>query len=94
MTDAVAHECTKPPLVLTGLDPGTIYHVAAALKDADGYLSQWSQHLSIEKPIGNTIILVWLYFSSINTNKESLVWGSYMVGGWKQWMECWSEGDI
>ena len=55
MTDAEVYECTKPPLMVDTLQKGKVYYVAVALKDADGYLSQWSQHLSIEKPIGTVL---------------------------------------
>lgn len=58
MTDAEAHECTKPPLVVDTLDVGIIYHVAVALKDANGYLSLWSQTIRVEKPMGKMIIFI------------------------------------
>ncbi|MPC12897.1 Sortilin-related receptor [Portunus trituberculatus] len=57
MSDAEVYECTKPPLVVETLEKGKVYYAAVALKDADGYLSQWSHHLSIEKPLDDELVL-------------------------------------
>lgn len=58
-SDAVVHEVAKPPFVvdMDTLDVGMVYYADVALKDADGYLSERSQVLRIERPIDNEVVI-------------------------------------
>lgn len=64
----MVHEVAKPPFVvdMDTLDVGMVYYADVALKDADGYLSERSQVLRIERPIGKIVILVLLIFINIS----------------------------
>ncbi|XP_045625309.2 sortilin-related receptor isoform X2 [Procambarus clarkii] len=57
MSDAKTYECTAPPLIVNDLSLGVIYYAAVALKDADGYLSEHSQFIRVEKPLGDEVVL-------------------------------------
>lgn len=69
LSKAEDHECSKPPLVVD-IPKGYIFYVAVALKDTNGYLSLWSQLITVEKAIGKILFCAsfWLKLWSLNVD--------------------------
>lgn len=51
-SEAFEVEVSEPPYVDSNMDPGQIYTAYVAFKDKDGYLSEKSQDIRVEKPVG------------------------------------------